>query len=76
MPFTGANLLGRWEHAGDRVNTRVQVYFDRVDRDRPPSGLAFDIDTYDFDLQQSADCRRAGTTSSGDWAGAPTTTTR
>ncbi len=52
--FRGANLLGRWEHAGDRVTTRVQVYFDRVDRERPPSGLAFDIDTYDFDLQQSA----------------------
>jgi iron complex outermembrane receptor protein len=36
------------------VNTRVQVFYDRVDRDRPPDGLAFDIDTYDFDLQQSA----------------------
>ena len=54
VPFQGANLLGRWEHAGDRVNTRVQVFFDRVDRSRPPDGLAFDIDTYDFDLQQSA----------------------
>ena len=32
----------------------MQVFFDRVDRDRPPEGLAFDIDTYDFDLQQSA----------------------
>jgi iron complex outermembrane receptor protein len=30
------------------------VFFDRVDRGRTPSGLAFDIDTYDFDLQQSA----------------------
>jgi iron complex outermembrane receptor protein len=52
--FTGANLLGRWEHSGDLVNTRVQVFFDRVDRERPPAGLAFDIDTYDFDFQQSA----------------------
>ncbi|HEY6124808.1 MAG TPA: TonB-dependent receptor plug domain-containing protein, partial [Steroidobacteraceae bacterium] len=52
--FTGANLLGRWEHAGDRLNTRVQVFFDRVDRERPPAGLAFDIDTYDIDFQQSA----------------------
>ena len=32
--FNGANLLGRWEHAGDRVTTRTQVYFDRVDRER------------------------------------------
>jgi iron complex outermembrane receptor protein len=54
VPFTGANLLGRWEYAGDRVNTRAQVFFDRVDRGRPPDGLAFDINTYDFDLQQSA----------------------
>jgi len=54
VPFSGANLLGRWDHAGDRLNTRVQVFFDRVDRGRTPQGLAFDIDTYDFDLQQSA----------------------
>jgi iron complex outermembrane recepter protein len=52
--FKGANVLGRWEHAGSRVTTRAQVYFDRVDRERPPSGLAFEIDTLDFDLQQSA----------------------
>jgi len=52
---TGANLLGRWEHAGDRITTNAQVYYDRVDRGRAPSGLAFDIDTYDFDLQQGAD---------------------
>jgi iron complex outermembrane receptor protein len=52
--FSGANLLGRWEHAGDRLNTRVQVYFDRVDRGRPPEGIAFDVNTWDFDLQQSA----------------------
>ena len=52
--FSGANLLGRWEHAGDRLNTRLQVYFDRVDRGRPPEGIAFDVNTWDFDLQQSA----------------------
>ena len=54
VSFSGANLLGRWEYSGDRVNTRVQTFFDRVDRGRPPSGLAFDIDTYDFEVQQSA----------------------
>ena len=53
--FTGANLLGRWSHAGRRVNTRAQLYLDRVDRDRPPNGIAFDIDTWDIELQQSAD---------------------
>jgi iron complex outermembrane receptor protein len=49
----GANVLGRWENAGDRVTTRMQIFFDRVDRERPPAGLAFDIDAYDFDFQQS-----------------------
>ena len=53
--FTGANLLGRWTHSGRRVQTRVQMFFDRVDRERPPSGIAFDIDTWDFELEQSAD---------------------
>ncbi len=52
--FNGANVLGRWEYSGDRVNTRTQVYFDRVDRERPPAGLAYDINTYDIDFQQSA----------------------
>ncbi len=54
VPFSGMNLLGRWEHAGERVTTRLQMYYDRVDRERPPSGIAFDIDTFDFELQQSA----------------------
>jgi iron complex outermembrane receptor protein len=52
--FEGTNVLGRWEHSGDRVKTRMQVYFDRVDRERTPAGLAFDIDTFDLDFQQSA----------------------
>ncbi len=53
--FSGANLLGRWTHAGRRVQSRLQVFLDRVDRERPPSGIAFDIDTWDFELEQSAD---------------------
>jgi iron complex outermembrane receptor protein len=36
--FMGANVLGRYEHSGP-VSTRVQLYFDRVQRDRPPSGI-------------------------------------
>jgi iron complex outermembrane receptor protein len=52
--FMGANVLGRYEHSGP-VSTRVQLYFDRVQRDRPPSGIEYDIDTYDFELQQSAE---------------------
>jgi iron complex outermembrane receptor protein len=52
--FSGANVLGRWEHAG-AVSTRVQVYYDRVQRDNPPTGIEYNIDTYDFELQQSAE---------------------
>ena len=52
--FTGANVLTRWEHAG-AVSTRVQAYFDRVQRDHPPTGIEYDINTYDFELQQSAE---------------------
>ncbi len=54
VPFDGANLLARWQRNGARVQTKVQMFVDRIDRERPPSGLAFDIDTLDFELQQSA----------------------
>jgi iron complex outermembrane recepter protein len=53
--FDGFNLLGSWTHAGERVKTRVQTYFDYVNREKPPSGIAFDIHTVDVDIQQSAD---------------------
>ncbi len=53
--FSGANLVGRWTHRGNRVTTRTQVFVDRVDRDRPPSGIAFEVDTFDIELQQSAE---------------------
>jgi len=53
--FDAANLLGRWARTGKRVNTRLQVYLDRVDREQPPSGIAFEIDTWDVEFQQSAD---------------------
>jgi iron complex outermembrane receptor protein len=52
--FDTANLLGRWEHAGERIRTHVQTYVDRVHRGRPVSGIEYDIDTVDIELQQSA----------------------
>jgi iron complex outermembrane recepter protein len=52
--FDGANLVARWEHSGSRVTTRTQVFYDRVNRERTPAGLAYDINTYDLDFQQSA----------------------
>jgi iron complex outermembrane receptor protein len=54
VDFSGANLLGRWTHHGRRVTTKTQVFFDRVDRERPPEGIAFDVDPVDVDVQQSA----------------------
>ena len=51
--FHTANLVGRWEHAGERVRTRVQTFLDRVHRGKPLSGIEYDIDTYDVEFQQS-----------------------
>lgn len=48
------NVLGRWSHTGERVETRVQFYFDRLVRGKPPDGVAFDLNVYDIEVQQSA----------------------
>jgi iron complex outermembrane recepter protein len=52
--FHGANVLGRWEHSGERVATRLQLFYDRLHRGKPLSGIDYRIDTADFELQQSA----------------------
>jgi iron complex outermembrane receptor protein len=46
-------VLGRWEHEGERASTRLQLFVDHTDRDQPPSGVGFELDTYDLDFQQS-----------------------
>jgi len=51
--FTQHNLSGRWEHDGERVDTRLQIFVDSTDRDQPPSGVGFTLDTWDLDFQQS-----------------------
>jgi iron complex outermembrane receptor protein len=51
--FHGGNVLGRWQHAGERVHTRVQAFYDRVHRGAGATGIAYDIDTYDVEFQQS-----------------------
>jgi iron complex outermembrane receptor protein len=51
--FTQHDLLGRWQHDGERADTRLQVYLDRTERGQPPSGVGFELDTYDIDFQQS-----------------------
>jgi len=53
--FTQHDLLGRWEHDGQRADTRLQLFIDGTDRGQPPSGVGFSLDTYDIDFQQSLD---------------------
>jgi iron complex outermembrane recepter protein len=53
VDFTQYDMLGRWEHSGERADTRLQVFFDHTSRDKPPSGIGFDLDTYDIEFQQS-----------------------
>ncbi|HEX5046464.1 MAG TPA: TonB-dependent receptor [Gammaproteobacteria bacterium] len=51
--FTQMDVLGRWVRAGEHADTRLQLYVDRTDRDQPPSGVGFTLDTYDLDFQQA-----------------------
>ena len=53
--FRQHDLLGRWEHDGQRADTRLQLFIDGTDREQPPSGVGFSLDTYDIDFQQSLD---------------------
>jgi iron complex outermembrane receptor protein len=53
VDFSQLDLVGRWEHTGERASTRLQLFFDHTDRDQPPSGVAFTLDTYDLEFQQS-----------------------
>ncbi len=54
VDFSQADVLGRWVRQGRRLETRLQIFVDRTERDRPPSGVGFELDTYDLDFQQSA----------------------
>jgi iron complex outermembrane receptor protein len=53
IEFSQYDVLGRWEHASERASTRLQLYFDRTQRDQPPSGVGFDLNTFDLDFQQT-----------------------
>ena len=57
--FTQLNVLGRWEHTGERVSTRLQVYY-RSHRARQAARAASrsTLDTYDIEFQQIAERRR------------------
>ncbi len=53
VDFSQFDFSGRWEHAGQRTNSRLQVFVDHVDRGQPFSGVGFTLDTYDIEFQQS-----------------------
>lgn len=53
VDFSQMDVLARWIRTGEHADTRLQMYVDRTDRDQPPSGVGFTLDTYDLDFQQS-----------------------
>jgi iron complex outermembrane receptor protein len=50
---TQYNVIGRWARKGERAETHLQLFFDRTSRNGPPSGVGFDLNTYDIDFQQA-----------------------
>ena len=48
----GENILGRWKHSTPRNEWQLQAYYDRTERAAPPGGVAFDLRTFDLELQQ------------------------
>ncbi|HTU66762.1 MAG TPA: TonB-dependent receptor [Steroidobacteraceae bacterium] len=53
VEFNQFNVLGRWENDGERVDSRLQAFVDQTRRDRPTDGVAFSLDTYDLEFQQT-----------------------
>jgi iron complex outermembrane receptor protein len=51
--FSQMDVLGRWVRQVDDTETRLQIFFDQTDRDQPPSGVGFALDTFDLDFQQT-----------------------
>jgi iron complex outermembrane receptor protein len=49
----GANVLGRWQHRTEHSDWQVQAYFDRTERTEWPSGVGFELNTFDLELQHS-----------------------
>ncbi len=53
ISFSGANVLGRWQHTTDTSRLMVQAYYDHTQREAPSDGAPFDLDTYDVEIQHS-----------------------
>jgi iron complex outermembrane receptor protein len=51
----GGNVLARWQHTGARIQTQLQTYINRTERETTFDSSGFTLTTYDFELQQSAD---------------------
>ncbi|HET9694778.1 MAG TPA: TonB-dependent receptor, partial [Steroidobacteraceae bacterium] len=47
----GANVLGRWNRHGSDTDWQVQAYYDFTSREAPGAGLAFNLHTFDVELQ-------------------------
>lgn len=53
VEIEGANALARWQHHGEHSMFQMQTYFDLVERGAPIDGAAFNVRTFDFEVQQS-----------------------
>lgn len=53
IDFSGANVLGRWEHTGEDSRLMIQAYYDHTKREAPSDGAPFQLDTYDLEIQHS-----------------------
>lgn len=53
ISFSGANVLGRWDHTTDTSQLMIQAYYDHTERESPSEGAPFEFDTYDLEIQHS-----------------------
>ena len=53
LRVVGANALTRWQHHSGQSDFQLQAYYDLTQRAEPPGGAAFNLRTYDVEIQQS-----------------------
>lgn len=58
--ISGANVLGRWQHATGTSQWQIQAYVDHSEAGQPVSGAGFVLNVYDVEAQQSLSLDRAG----------------
>ncbi len=51
VDVSGHNALGRWQRRTNRGTWQVQAYYDQTERAQPQDGAAFDLQSYDIELQ-------------------------